>query len=239
MTTAPLLLEEREALPAVGIRLERRVMRLGGVRHGWTTTEEVSAMLREHHYLGPLRRGVAWVSDAGCIVVARPTARGVPASWLELSRWCLLGRTKNAGSTQWAQFVRDVRKQYPECTTIVSYSDPSAGHDGALYRACNWWWAPTWHRLRPPPTGNGAWKAGEQQAVKDRWVYALRKDAERPALLVAKDDSVLKRMPWARYTEPGGADYKRWKMSQTHNERANPAGADSSRQSGGAQRSEG
>lgn len=219
MTTALLMLEDREALPAVGSRLERRVMSLGGMRHGWTTTEAVSAMLREHHYLGPLRRGVAWVSEAGCIVVARPTARGVPATWLELSRWCLLGRTKNAGSTQWAQFVRDVRKQYPECTTILSYSDPSAGHDGALYRACNWWWAPTWLRLRPPPSGNGSWRPGEVQAVKDRWVYPLRKDAQRADLLVAKDDSVLKRMPWARYVEPGGADYKRWKMSKTHNDR--------------------
>ena len=91
--------------------VERRVMRLGGALHGWTTADAVSAMLREHHYLGPLRRGVAWTSEAGCIVVARPTARGVPAHWLELSRWCLLGRKKNAGSMQWAQFVRDVRKQ--------------------------------------------------------------------------------------------------------------------------------
>ena len=39
----------------------------------------------------------------------------------------------------------------------------------------------------------------------------------RADVLVAKDDSVLKRMPWARYAEPGGADYKRWKALQTHN----------------------
>ena len=185
-----------------------------GIVEGWVATESVAAMLREHHYLGPIRRGGAWVSDAGCIVVARPTARGVPASWLELSRWCLLGRVKNAGSKQWARFVRDLRKRYPECTTIISYSDPSAGHDGALYRACNWWWAPTWHRLRPPPTGNGSWRVGKQQAVKDRWVYALRKDPARGALLVAKDESVLKRMPWARYPEPGRAEDKRWRTLQ-------------------------
>lgn len=174
----------------------------------WTTPAAVAPLLAANHYLGPLRRGVAWQNDAGVIVVARPTARGVPTRWLELSRWCLLARKKNAGSTQWAQFVRDVRKQYPECTTIVSYSDPGVGHDGALYRACNWWWAPTWHRLRPPPSGNGSWREGEAQAVKDRWVYALRKDAERSGVLVAKDEAVLKRMPWARYKEPGGADYK-------------------------------
>ncbi len=81
----------------------------------WAAPADVSAMLHEHHYLGPLRRGVAWVNDAGCI---------------------------------------------------------------------------------------------------DRWVYALRKDSARPEILVAKDDAVLKRMPWARYEEPGGADYKRWKAEQ-------------------------
>ena len=179
---------------------------------GWTTAKAVSPMLRENHYLGPLRRGVAWANEAGCIVLARPTSRCVPATWFELSRWCLVERKPNAGSSQWAQFIRDVRKRYPECTTIVSYSDPSAGHDGALYRACNWWWAPTWHRLRPPPTGNGSWQEGKVQAVKDRWVFALKKDPDRVQVLVAKDESVLKRMPWARYQEPGGADYKRFKQ---------------------------
>lgn len=180
----------------------------------WKNPEDVAAVLAENHYLGPLRRGVAWQDENGVIILARPTSRGVPASWLELSRWCLLHRVKNAGSSQWARFVRDVKKRYPDCTTIVSYSDPSVGHDGALYRACNWWWAPTWHRLRPPPSGNGSWQEGKPQAVKDRWIYPLRKDPAREAILVAKDESILKRMPYARYREPGGADYRRWKMEQ-------------------------
>lgn len=215
--TAQLLEPEREAWPAVAGHVERTVVRPVAWRRGWTTTDDVSPMLQAHHYLGPLRRGIAWANEHGCIIVARPTARGVPTHWLELSRWCLIGRVKNAGSQQWAQFVRELRQHYPQCTTIVSYSDPAAGHDGALYRACNWLWAPTWLRLRPPPSGNGSWRPGEVQAVKDRWVYPLRKDAARVELLVAKDEAILKRMPWARYTEPSGADYKRWKMSQTHN----------------------
>ena len=181
---------------------------------GWATTAAVAEMLEQHHYLGPLKRGIAWVSDGGCIVVAKPTARGVPQTWLELSRWCLKDRVPNAGSKQWALFVREARRRYPDCTTIVSYSDPSVGHDGALYRACNWLWAPTWHRLRPPPSGNGSWKTGAVQAVKDRWVFPLKADATRAPLLVAKDESILRRMPWARYKEPGGADFKRWKEFQ-------------------------
>lgn len=174
----------------------------------WCTTREVADILAANHYLGPLSRGTAWRDEFGVIVLARPTARGVPQEWLELSRWCIVSREKNAGSKQWAAFVRAVKVEFPECSTIVSYSDPSVGHTGALYRACNWWWAPTWHRLRPPPTGNGAWKVGQKQAVKDRWVFPLRPDLRREELLIAKDASALRRIPFARYKEPGGADYK-------------------------------
>ena len=77
-------------------------------------------------------------------------------------------------------------------TTVVSYSDPSVGHTGALYKACNWTWAPTWHRLRPPPTGNGSWKNGEAQSVKDRWVCILAPDTRRDEILRVKDDAILR-----------------------------------------------
>ena len=60
-----------------------------------------------------------------------------------------------------------MRDKYPRCTTIVSYSDPSVGHTGALYRACNWLWAPTWHRLQPPPTGCGSWDGKKRSSPKD------------------------------------------------------------------------
>jgi len=76
--------------------------------------------------------------------------------------------------------------QFPEVTTCVSYSDPSVGHTGALYKACNWQWAPTWHRLKPPPTGNGSWDGQTQQSVKDRWIFRLRPDAQRADILRVK-----------------------------------------------------
>lgn len=178
----------------------------------WVPTADVSGFLAEHHYLGALRRGSAWRDEYGVIVVASPTARGVPSTWLELSRWCIVSGVPNAGSRQWSAFCRAVRLRFPASTTIVSYSDPSVGHSGALYRACNWWWAPTWHRLRPPPTGNGSWTVGHSQSVKDRWVFALAPDVGRVDVLVAKDAAVLRRMPWARYVEPGGADFKTFRL---------------------------
>lgn len=102
------------------------------------SVRETYQLLSDRHYLGPTKAaGFAWGDEFGRIVFAAPRARGVPHRWLEVVRWCLLG-TANGGSQQWARAVRMLRRQRPDCTTVVSYSDPSQGHDGALYRACNW-----------------------------------------------------------------------------------------------------
>jgi len=179
----------------------------------WRRTADVAPTLIEKHYLGPIKRGDGWANEHGVICIAKPTSRRLPLTWLELTRWCITSDEKNAGSRMWSAFARDLRERFPAVTTIVSYSDPSVGHTGALYRACNWWWAPTWHRLRPPPSGNGNWASG-QQSVKDRWVFALKRDAARPALLVARDSAVLKAKPWAEYREPGGADFASFRATQ-------------------------
>jgi hypothetical protein len=177
----------------------------------WVEPGAVASVLDANHYLGATRRGHAWQDETGVLVFAAPTSRRLPVSWFDLTRWCILSREKNAGSRQWGKVVRALREKFPAVTTVVSYSDPNVGHDGALYRACNWWWAPTWLRLRPPPSGQGSWKKGKQEGVKDRWVFALRSDPQRVSILVAKDESILRKMPWTRYREPGGADYKGWR----------------------------
>lgn len=176
---------------------------------------EVSALLDANHYLGAARRGFALVDRSGCLVFANPNSRRVPQDrWVELIRWCIL---EGVGSQQWAQAVSALRRSHPHVTTVVSYSDPGAEHDGALYRASAWRWAPTWHRLRPPPSGNGDWGTGAQH-VKDRWVFCLRPDDERADLLALRDEALRRKYPWAEYREPkwkrgvpsgGGGDYKR------------------------------
>ncbi len=181
----------------------------------WTKLESVAHVLAENHYLGPIGRGLAWQDEYGVMVVANPTARHIPlGTWLELTRWCILERGGNHGSRMWAGFIRGLRKARPDVTTLVSYSDPAVGHTGALYRACNWLWAPTWHRLRPPPSGNGAWTEGEQSSVKDRWVFPIRPDPARAEVLRVKDDAILARHPWALYTEPGGVPFKNAVVAQ-------------------------
>ena len=164
---------------------------------------DANPLLTRHHYLGPIKAGgsaLIWIGTRGGSVVAaqvwrRPTARNLPAdgSWLELSRWCLTPDAgPSAGSRQHKYAARIIRDRFPAVTTLVSYSDPSHGHTGALYRACNWQWAPTWHRLRTPPSGNGAWVTGEAQAVKDRWVFPLRPDARRAHALAIDDAAAIR-----------------------------------------------
>ena len=171
----------------------------------------VNQILAERHYLGPIDRGEPYRDEFGVLVLANPSSRRLPQDrWLELVRWCLYG-TPNGGSQQWCRVARWLRERRPDATTVVSYSDPSVGHTGALYRACNWLWAPTWHRLREPPSGNGDWGTG-RQAVKDRWVFCLRPDAEREALLALQDDALRRRFPWAEYRERRGGDYNRWRQ---------------------------
>lgn len=167
------------------------------------TREEVNPLLAREHYLGPLASGgrilFGGFRDGACVacqVWRLPTSRHLPSdgTWLELSRWCLTPAAgPNAGSRMHRFARRWIRANEPRVTTLVSYSDPSAGHTGALYKACNWGWAPTWHRLRPPPSGNGSWKSGQRQAVKDRWVFAMRRDARRAQILSVKDAAAARK----------------------------------------------
>lgn len=161
---------------------------------------EANALLGGHHYLGPAHRAAHVLGGfaAGRVVAAQiwssPTSRRLPSdgSWLELARWCLTPEAgQYAGSRLHRFAVAYLRQHAPKATTLVSYSDPSVGHTGALYRACNWRWAPTWHRLRPPPTGQGNWGTG-QQAVKDRWIFDLAPDARRDSVLLVNDPPAIR-----------------------------------------------
>jgi hypothetical protein len=164
--------------------------------------ETVAEYLDANHYLGRATRGFAWSDEFGVMVLASPTSRRLPhETWLELSRWCLLGG-RNSGSQQWSRVRAFLRANHPGVTTVVSYSDPAAGHTGALYRACGWLWAPTWHRLIPPPSGGGSWDGVTRQEPKDRWVFPLRRDELREELLSVKSESARRSFPDAEYREP-------------------------------------
>ena len=188
----------------------------------WTVAShrEANPLLSREHYLGPLTAGgyaLIVIGKRGVEIVAaqvwrRPTSRKLPSdgSWLELSRWCLTPAAgENAGSRMHRYGVKLIRAHMPNVTTLVSYSDPSQGHDGALYRACNWHWRPTWLRLRPPPGGHGAWVPGERQEIKDRWVFEVKPDPTRDAVTFIDDPGAI------RFWQANGTDaQKRW--ARTH-----------------------
>lgn len=163
--------------------------------------EDPRSILDRTHYLGSRgsRARLVYTDAHGVIVFSGPASRRLPRTWLELSRWCIL--PGGVGSVQWRSALRWVRQRAPACTTIVSYSDPSVGHTGALYRACGWRWAPTWHVLRPPPTGNGM-RGGRRQSPTHRWVYLLALDDARGDALALRDPTLARRWPRAGYREP-------------------------------------
>ena len=164
---------------------------------------DVNPLLAREHYLGPLTSGghslIIAGSRVGRTVAAqvwrRPTSRALPSdgTWLELSRWCLTPDAgPNAGTRNHRWATRLIKEHLPDVTTLVSYSDPGHGHDGALYRAANWQWRPTWHRLRTPPSGNGSWTPGVMQGVKDRWIFPLRPDDKREAVTFINDPGAIR-----------------------------------------------
>lgn len=149
---------------------------------------EVNVLLAQQHYLGPVKSSkfcfAGWMDDTlvACQVWRWPSARMLPSdgSWLELTRWCLTPDAgKNAGSKMMGWVRRWLRKNAPEVTTLVSYSDPVHGHTGGLYKASGWTYTPTHHGLRYDangvgyPSGHGSWDGVTKMTPKHRWTYDL------------------------------------------------------------------
>ncbi len=162
--------------------------------------ERATSLLDAEHYLGSKgARSRLLVELPGAVLTfSGPSSRRLPTDWLELSRWCIV---EGIGSQIWRAALPAVRAAFPLATTVVSYSDPSVGHDGALYRASGWIWAPTWHVLRPPPTGAGI-RGGKRQAAKHRWIYPLAPDETRSLFLTVNDAALIRRFPYAEFREP-------------------------------------
>ncbi len=188
-------------------------------------TSEVAEFLDEHHYLG--RRGgrsvFALRNKSGALVFStKPQAGSLPRDgWLELSRWCLTSEDKNAGSRHWARTKRWLL-QNTDATTVVTYSDPSR-HDGALYRAAGFLWAPSTQFLLKNMKLAGERHEDRPYVDKNRWVYPLRPDDRRQEALTIRhpwlyNSTELKflcdwnepRWKRGRWTG-GGKDYARWR----------------------------
>jgi len=150
------------------------------------TVMEVNPLLASGHYLGSIRSArvcfAGWRDNqlVACQVWRWPTARMVSTDWLELARWCLTPEAgANAGSRMMGFARRWIRRNMPRVQTLVSYSDPSHGHTGTLYKASGWTYSPTHHGLRLDangvgyPSGHGSWDGLTVQSPKHRWTVTL------------------------------------------------------------------
>jgi hypothetical protein len=79
----------------------------------------------------------------GCVVFALPPREtmkryAVSLAW-ELARLFIKDDTpKNAETWFVSRAIRWVKENRPDVQCLVSYADPSAGHQGTIYRAGNW-----------------------------------------------------------------------------------------------------
>ena len=81
-------------------------------------------------------------TPVGCIVYSAPPRevekRYGGKTW-ELARLYLLDEVpKNAETWLIGKSVRWIKREHPDVENLVSYADPSAGHQGTIYKAANW-----------------------------------------------------------------------------------------------------
>lgn len=109
---------------------------------------EVQAMI-DAHYLhkwpGVVVSTIALCLDEVAVGVAvfalppRETAKRYGGVTWELARlWVHDDEPRNTETWFLARAVKLIRREHPEVRFLVSYADPSVGHQGTIYRAANW-----------------------------------------------------------------------------------------------------
>jgi hypothetical protein len=126
---------------------------LGDVSFSRSSSALAFSFLNEHHYAGFGRSAVSVYSASvsgepvAFAKFARPVRQTIAASVaasdssvFELDRFCIRPdcHLKNLASRFLSRSVRLFAEDHPEVKKIVSFSDPSEGHVGTIYRASNW-----------------------------------------------------------------------------------------------------
>lgn len=103
-------------------------------RHEWET------QLNKWHYLGASCKGItlAWGHDEGCCIYGNPRSRKIEKWFPNLLVGELIRMVGCPGhlwsmTSLMAQAHRNLKYDI-----LVTYADPTAGHNGAVYRAGNW-----------------------------------------------------------------------------------------------------
>tara|TARA_R110000868_G_scaffold407598_2_gene689206 strand:+ start:2017 stop:2550 length:534 start_codon:yes stop_codon:yes gene_type:complete len=92
--------------------------------------------------------------------------------WLELRRLAIADDAPRFTAT-WmiAKMIKQIRKQFPDVTRLVSYQDAEV-HSGTIYAAANWQ-KDTISKFQEWTTGNRERNAIQSKSDKIRWIYDL------------------------------------------------------------------
>ena len=108
----------------------------------------LSSFFAKHHYLKSLARGCPDVFElvdmttgeiVGAAQVGIPATRHISKdTHKEIRRFVLIpGVAKNTASYFISRIVKSIKQDYPNITSILTYADPDAGHQGTIYLASN------------------------------------------------------------------------------------------------------
>ena len=107
---------------------------------------ELREWVKQFHYLQSAPPGFVVALEflegkgrIGAMLLGRPVARMYGEEIFELTRrYFIDSAPKNTESAALAMMRAFVRKWFPSIRLILSYSDPSQGHTGAIYKADGW-----------------------------------------------------------------------------------------------------
>jgi hypothetical protein len=110
-------------------------------------SREVREWIMKHHYTRSAPPGyrvalefVEGRERVGAMLLGRPDARSLDSTrWLQLTRMYFTDEAgPNTESRALGMMRRWVRIWMPQVKGLLSYSDPSVGHQGTVYLADNW-----------------------------------------------------------------------------------------------------
>lgn len=139
----------------------------------------VDRWLIEHHYLHSVPAGAVirmrFEDNAhrtlGCMLWGRPSARALEQSGsiLQLTRMCFVDDTEACIESRALAMARKyIRKHYPTCKGLLSYSSTGEGHVGTIYRADNWYLLGRTQARRKGWTSR-AGRTDQDGSIKLRW----------------------------------------------------------------------
>ena len=109
-------------------------------------SRELREWIKRSHYLESAPPGYVAALEflegkerIGGMLLGRPAARTYGEEILELTRMYFVDSApKNTESAALAMMRAFVRKWFPSIRLLISYSDPSQGHTGGIYKADGW-----------------------------------------------------------------------------------------------------